>query len=460
MPAVGDAADYAASIRQGDYSIRTVHIGYNILVSPFMMLGSWFSAKTTTILNLLAAVCMAGAVAILHPLYLLLGCSRSISALACILFGTSGLIWYHAEFGEVQAMLVLLIVICLYLALRGKATWSGCLFGFTLLVSQAAAPSAICFPMIALWRRSWGEFVKFAASSALVFVVGVAPIAQDYFWGPRGVILSMEYYPARSVLVMVTYFLYRLVENHTIWVAWLGMGTVVSYKNLPHIFWGGVVSWSAHAWLNLRLSHIEYGFAWMPFLIVSSLMIAIGVLWAHDHKSVVMKSMGIVLPICIALSTVLSCVLYVLPKRSDAIKLKQVVQDVKAIVRADTVLATPHIGFVYVYETEPEVADVWNASWQPLPNEVNSWQELMQGGRRVFVLLYRHHTHLFRRMIVDGVIGQFLLNDKKREQYRDEGAVISEIDVRESLPREFCFLTAASWEQGRLLEVVRSESCR
>ena len=459
MPVVGDAADYASSIRQGDFGTRTIHIGYNIVAFPFMVVGSWLGQSATTILNMLAAFCMAGSIAVLHQLYCSLGCARSTAALACIVFGTTGIIWYHAEFGEVQALLILLIVTSIYLFIRGQAILAGGLFGFTLLVSQAAVPTIVCFPLIAFWKRSREDFMKFGVASSLVFVVGVAPIAEDYFFGPRGVIPSMEYYPSGSLLVTIAYFVYRLVENHTIWTVWFVVGLVVSYKEMPHILVGTVVLWCSHVWLNLRLSHIEYGFAWMPFFIMSSLVIAIGAEWTYKQNFRRSKIVEVVVLLCIVLSATFSCILYVLPKRIDAISLQNVVKDTKTLLGSGTVLATPHVGFVYVYETDPAVADVWKSSWKPLPSDVSSWEKLMLGDQPIFVLLYRHHTHILRRLVVDGFIGPLFLSNAKRAQYREEGAVISEAELQASLPKNFCFIVSASWQQAELLEILANESC-
>lgn len=49
MPTVGDAADYAASIRHSDFGTRTVHIGYNIFSYPVVQLGTQLGLSTTVI---------------------------------------------------------------------------------------------------------------------------------------------------------------------------------------------------------------------------------------------------------------------------------------------------------------------------------------------------------------------------------------------------------------------------
>jgi hypothetical protein len=459
MPAVGDAADYAASIRQDDFGVRTVHIGYNIFVLPFIWVGRSLGQSTTTILNVVAAFCMAGSIVVLHQLYLLLGARRLTSALACIVFGTTGIIWYHAEFGEVQALLIFLVIASIYLFLRGCSVAAGSLFAFTLLVSQAAIPTAVCFPAVALWKRSWKNFIKFSVTSSLVFVVSVAPIAQDYFFGPRGVIPSMGYYPSGSLLVTVAYFFYRLLENHTIWTACFVVGLVVSYKEMQHVFLATVVLWASHVWLNMRLSHVEYGFGWMPFYVISSLLIAMGYEWVYKKYLSRLEWGEVVLPLCIIVSATLSCTLYVWPKRMDAVFLQNVVRDVRKIIGNATVIATPHVGFVYVYETDPAVADVWTSSWKPLPENAASWETEMAKEHPLRLLLYRQHTHLFRRVIVDGP-GGLILSESKRDQYREEGAVISEAEVRASLPSDFCLRDIASWANARLYEISSTDSCQ
>jgi hypothetical protein len=320
-------------------------------------------------------------------------------------------------------------------------------------------PTAVCFPLIALWKRSWKGFIKFGVSSIFVFVFGVAPIAQDYFFGPRGVIPSMDYYPSGSLLVTVAYFIYRVLENHTIWTACLVVGLVVSYKEMQHVFVGAVVLWASHVWLNMRLSHVEYGFGWMPFYVISSLLVAMGYEWIHNKYFSRSRWGEITLPLCIIVSSTLSCTLYVWPKRMDAVFLQNVVRDVRKIVGDATVIATPHVGFVYVYETDPAVSDVWASSWKPLPNIAASWETQMAREHPTLLLLYRQHTHLFRRLIVDGP-GRLILSESKRYQYREEGAVISEAEVRESLPRDFCLRVIASWANAHLYEISSHDSCQ
>jgi hypothetical protein len=195
---------------------------------------------------------------------------------------------------------------------------AGILFAVSLLTSPAAVPTLLCFVFLGYWRGSWPMLSRFLLACGLAFLIGVAPVAQDYFFGPRGLFASMGHHPSRSVLKMVLTFGYRLVENQTVWAILLLSGTVVALRNLRHLVGFALVLWIAHAPMNLRLGHIEYGFGWMPVYVATSLLAAIGADQLTRRLFSSPRRRWLALAALVVLGGVLSYQLYVFPKRDDA----------------------------------------------------------------------------------------------------------------------------------------------
>jgi hypothetical protein len=453
MPSVGDAADYGALIRQGEFSIRTVHIGYYLFAYPFVMLGHTLGLSTTLSLNLLSATCMALAVAFSNLFYMSLGCHRSVCNLAALIFGTSGIIWYHAEFGELQALLVLQIVVSLYAFLKERPILSAGVYAFALLTSQAAAPIGLCFLLFAYWKKSWQLLVKFSVACSLMFAIGVAPIAGDYFFGPRGLFPSMGYYQTGPVSKMLLYFAYRLLENHTVWLAPLAVGVVSSLKEAKPIVVLTLVMWIPHAWVNLKLGHIEYGFAWMPLFLMTSLMASLGahVIWRRFSRSmwVGLCSIGALF----ALGALLTYFLYLAPKNNDAVEMTALIRATADETKRGEVVASPYVGFVYVYETAPETADVWKSNWITWPQASSGWETIMQSSRPVFLLVSKPHTHVFRRWLFGNAFVISLIGSERSQQFLMEGdsAVVEE--AIQYFPSGFILNLVAEHGSARLYRV-------
>jgi hypothetical protein len=375
-----------------------------------------------------------------------LGYNRSVCNLAALILGSSGIIWYHAEFGELQALLMLLIIISLFAFLKERPVFAAGMYASAMLTSQAAAPLGLCFLLFAYWKKSWPIFLRFSVAFSLMFVLGVAPIAEDYFFGPRGLFPSMGYYQNGPVSKMLLYFCYRLLENHTVWLVPLMVGVVSCLKQEKRLLLLTLAMWIPLAWLNLKLGHIEYGFAWMPFFFITSLLASLGAhaIWCRFYRSIWAGFWSST--VLVIVGSLLAYLLYVLPKSNDAKDLTRLVRETAAETREGTVIASPYVGFVYVYETAPETADVWKANWVMWPPVGREWEAIVRSHDPVFVLVSKPHTHVFRKWILGNLLAIVLRDSEQNPQYLMEGASETVEDARQNLPSEFFLRLVA--EQG------------
>jgi hypothetical protein len=410
FPPQGDAADYAALIKHGVFNIRTSHIGYFAFAYPFAQLANLLSMSLTITLNVLAAVCMGIAVGLSHKIYRQLLPYPAAATFGTIALGSSGIFWYHAEFAEVQALLMLTMFLSVLLYLRRRPISSGALFAGAMLVSQAAAPSAVLYPVMAMRDRNWKRFVTCVLAGTFFLALGVAPVAGDYFLGPRGVSKSLHYYPSGSIVKMLLLFGYRLVENHTILVFPLILGAFVAVSRARWFVAMATALWIAHAWLNLRLGHIEYGFAWMPVYLATAGFIGVGLEHMRGNASRIGHPFRHLSAALLCVAAILAGVLYVLPKRRDAVELQRLVHEIHEQAGDRIVIIPDHQGFVYTYEVEPHIANAFTGSWKNVPASRQDWAALVKSNGTVFVFAYEPHTHIFRRWIFDNPIAHRLID--------------------------------------------------
>ncbi|HUT73655.1 MAG TPA: glycosyltransferase family 87 protein [Armatimonadota bacterium] len=444
LPPVGDAADYAALIRKGEFGVRTVHIGYYVLAYPFAQLAQVVDLPLALCLNVLAALCMVAAVAIAFWIAKLLRLDDGAAACVMLALAFSGIFWYHAEFCELQALLMLMVFLSLALFLARRPVGSGIIFAAAMLTSQAAAPSALCFLYLAYRSRTWRSLALFAASFTFAFGVGVAPIARDYFFGPRGAFPSTQYYPAGSALKMVLYWAYRLAENFTVWLVAMAYGLVLAWRRARQVLAFAAVLWIGHAWVNLRLGHIEYGFAWMPAYLGASMLAGIGAVGVARRLWDNPKARVGVLAVWVVLSAVLSGWLYVWPKRADAEAFRLVAHQVRQRVGNATVIAAPHVGFVYVYETQPEVANVWRGTWVNVPSTAHDWRQLASRHGLLYLLSFRGRPHVFRVWLFNNRLARRYLEPEARKRFTEEEDDIVQ-QARDSLPENMALVRVGAW---------------
>jgi hypothetical protein len=452
FPPVGDASDYAYRLRAGEFVSRSSHIGYLLLAYPVASLAGAIGIPLTVALNLFAAVCMAAAIAVSQRLYAALGvCSRT-ATLASIILGTTGIFWYHAEFAEVQALLMLLLLSSLACYLSGRSVIAGILFAVSLLTSPAAVPTLLCFVFLGYWRGSWPMLSRFLLACGLAFLIGVAPVAQDYFFGPRGLFASMGHHPSRSVLKMVLTFGYRLVENQTVWAILLLSGTVVALRNLRHLVGFALVLWIAHAPMNLRLGHIEYGFGWMPVYVATSLLAAIGADQLTRRLFSSPRRRWLALAALVVLGGVLSYQLYVFPKRDDAVKLNEIIHEVDRTVGRAAVVTGRHAGFAYNFAITRQSNRIRESEAVPRPATPRHWRRLRAEHERIYVLVHHPPTSWLRRAMFDNSLAQRMVGAARRE-LMEEGGSDFERAIRRALPREWRLTSVRRWPQADLLRV-------
>lgn len=418
FPPQGDAADYAALVAHGVFNLRTPHIGYYAFAYPFAQLAQFLGIPTVLVLNALAALCMGFAIGISYWIYLELGLGPRASLLAAASLGIAGIFWYHAAFAEVQALLILSLVTAILLYLRSRPVLAGGMFAWSMLVSQAAAPSALVFPVLAMHNRNWRAFWVCALSGTLFLALGVAPLAADYFAGPRGVGPSMAYYPPGPLHKMVLLYLFRVIESHNVLVIPAVIGLVASARRAPWLLALAIALWLGHAWLNLRLGHIEYGFAWMPVFLASAGLCGVGLCWleARLRSALARRTTSLLL----LLALVLSGAYYVFPKRQDAVDLKTIVHAVHQYAAPHPVVMTAHQGFVYTYEVDPGTANVFTGPWRLAPSTPVEWSELVEREPQIYVFEYQPHTHPLRRWIFDNPLSRRWLDDRRRAEMMTE----------------------------------------
>lgn len=419
FPVVGDAADYAALVRQGVFDVRTGHIGYYVFAYPFAQLAFLLGIPVVWMLNWLAAVCMAGAVLAAYDLFHSLNLSRVEALVAAAVFATTGIIWYHALFAEVQAMLMVCVIGSYALFCRRHFVWTGLVFALALLVSQAAAPCAPVFLLLAYCRGAWKGLLISAGVGAVAFVIAVAPVAGDYFYGPRGIFPSLEYYQSVPLSRTLALFAYRLAENHTLLLPWVFLGVILAGRWRPETLAFAAVLFVGNAWTARRVGHIEYGFPWMPVYLGTSLLAALGLVWlAGKVQQRPLRYLALVLPL--ALSAVLSWNDYVAPKRRAAIAHWHALKEVHQHIGDARLFAIPHVGFTYSYLNFPQFANVLHSPWVMMPQSEPAWSEKLSQSAGSYAVTIDIDAHPLRQWIFQQPLIISKLSEQQLQSFRSE----------------------------------------
>lgn len=181
----GDAAVYAQQVMERDFTSRPVHVGYYFLAA----LASAFQAVPDRFFNLLSSFFAAGTLA---GVYLLakrelrgdwqLAMAAPLALLGNMLFLENGA---HAEIYGAQAFF---LVLALLLWLRERSLWAGICFGVAGLVTPS---SALFAPLFLLWRRPRRRpLALFGLAAGLMVALPVLPLAREYFYGDRGLLVA------------------------------------------------------------------------------------------------------------------------------------------------------------------------------------------------------------------------------------------------------------------------------
>ncbi|MEM1178902.1 MAG: hypothetical protein AAGM22_11205 [Acidobacteriota bacterium] len=184
MPS-GDAALYAQQARTLDLSERTVHIGYYLAASVWVL----FQADAPDIAFNLFSCALGGATVALVILLganwfgrLDLGVVAGLSLLGSVTF------WRQAAWAEVYVGQAFLFVLAFWLILRAGRSWgSWTAPGVALAGSVLFSPSTLLgVPGLIALRPRWRNFIGLGLAGGGVVLVFLVFVWRDYFLGPRG----------------------------------------------------------------------------------------------------------------------------------------------------------------------------------------------------------------------------------------------------------------------------------
>lgn len=395
LPPVGDAADYVQLVAHGIWDRRAAHVGYYVLARPSVLLGQLGGMTPIAVLTLLAAACTAASGFLLHRLLARIGLGRGPAAAAAFVYGTAGLTWYHALFPELQALLLLLILLAYWAMLAERPILSGAAAATGLLVSQAAAVALPALGALWLIRRRRSEAIRCGVAATLVFGIGVAAVVEEYFNGSRGVGPSLGYYQPASISRTLALLALRLLESHTILVLLLPLGLVVAWRRARLLLWWGIAILLPHLWAAARVGHVEYGFVWMPFLLWTSTLIGLGLTAGGGRVAGRTTAVGLA-----GAAAAAAWFAFIQPKRQDANEFARVVDEAAALVGQRRLVAQPHVGFVFMQRTAPGVPDVWRGQWLQPRTTPAEWSRLLGEADTLAVLEYRPDPQPIRAAIV------------------------------------------------------------
>lgn len=430
-PLVGDAADYASLIAHGVFSVRTTHVGFYVLYYPFYCFARLAGIEYDIVANLATSILAATGVAFLY-IFLretISGDTRRRTRLALTgasLYGLSGLIWYHAEFAEVQAAMMLFLFVALVAFVRGRYLLAGVLLGASALVSQACAPAGLWFLVLAFLRRiGLRNFLRFAGSFALTLGACVLPIIHDFLYGPRGLLPSTEYYQQASITKTVLSLGYSLVESFWPLLPALILAMAILRRE-RELWWIAIVSVPGFMILGCRLCQVEYGFIWMPVYVIVATMAAIGLEAILVRLRPLTRSLvTVAVVVSFGATTYFS---YLMPKQREAAHANTCITEIFRLVQEGDYLVTqPHVGFVYAHQRWPDWPDVTTAgNWSMTAQTTLKLVSDPYDVDRIYVLDYVPPSHFLRRILFDNSLAKAWLPHERRQQFLRELEPISE----------------------------------
>lgn len=178
----GDAAVYAQQIARGDYSQRTVHLGYFLLGS---LLKPFSSAPSDRALNLLNALLGAGTVALAYLLAMALLRRQAAAVTAGLLAATNYVLVSNAVYAEIYAAQAFFLLLALLLWLKARPVAGGASLAAAALTSPATVFALPAFPLL---RPSLRALLRMALATAAVLIVALVPVLEDYLFGGRGLL--------------------------------------------------------------------------------------------------------------------------------------------------------------------------------------------------------------------------------------------------------------------------------
>ncbi len=182
----GDAAVYAQQMKSGNFSDRSVHLGYYIIGAFVALLSPDFSDYA---LNLISCFFGAATVALLYLLAADISRSHLVGGLAGLCFVTNYTLFENCAYAEIYIVETCFLVLALYLWLREQAVASGVAFAAATLVTPSAM---LAVPGFVVLRPSLRPLVRMALAGSAVLVVALTPVLDDYLFGPRGLLGAAE----------------------------------------------------------------------------------------------------------------------------------------------------------------------------------------------------------------------------------------------------------------------------
>jgi hypothetical protein len=326
--------------------------------------------------------------------------------------GLSGLYWYNALLGEVNALCMFLQLASATLFLRRRAIGAGALYGLALLVSQLAVPWAVVFLFFALWRGQWRDLALATLAGTVTVALGIAPVFDAYLYGPRGVITVAEHSQSVSVPKLIFYFCYRVLTSFTIAVLPLLVGMVsAARRHKPALALAIILTVTTSA-LSIRSPHVEYGVTWMAALFGFAALAGIG-LQTITARFARTKDHFLPQAAFLLVLGLLTWRFYVEPKRSDAERFASSMRTLASIVRGATVVAAPEEGMAFVYLTQPDARNLWGANWRLTPRNRAGW-DLLLASPPVYGFTTHPESHVFRRFLFNNPLAVRALDPSQR----------------------------------------------
>ncbi len=189
-----DAAVYQQQIERGDLLSRPTHVGYYGLGAAFFRV----AGASDRSLNQLSAVAAALTLGLLFWMAYRLARALPAAGAATAVLATHGLFVLNALHAEVYLVESALLLGALHLHLAGAPLRAG----LALAAAALVTPSAIFVaPAFVLVRPRLRDTLWIAATSAIALVVVLAPFAQHYLFGSRGLLsgAAADVDPVRAV---------------------------------------------------------------------------------------------------------------------------------------------------------------------------------------------------------------------------------------------------------------------
>ncbi|MFH1680548.1 MAG: hypothetical protein ABIH26_07880 [Candidatus Eisenbacteria bacterium] len=436
FPMVGDSADYASLVSHGVFDRHATHIGFYLIHYPLdafnrtligldgdlflNLLTTAFGALTVPIVFLLLSNVLGGSPA-----------RKNRAALyGAIVYGLGGIVWYHAEFFETPALMLLAAYAALLLFLQGRCKTAGACLALSALVSQAVAPLGGVFLAAALFRRvPVSKIAGFAAAFVLVLLAGVLPVREDFLWGTRGLLSVQAYYPPAPFWKTAFSLAHTMLESY--WpLAVLFLFALPEVRRQPELGWMTLASAPLLCSVGSRIGHRDYGVVWLPaaFFAAAWLGLGFGALAARLRRWTETAA-ALVVGLLFLTATLVT---YILPKREAWVRADECMARVYEHAKAGHLIADPYAGYAYAHRFWPELENVWEAPWSEMPAEASALDEILLRGP-VFLLDYHPPSHFLREALLENPLGARLLPPEKRAQYVEEFDMISD-ELREREP--------------------------